>query len=201
MTFTVRTVRELKGCPLSCYVLIRMAGEPVNNEWLCRFSGYTDKPVSQAVKLLGRPEYQLIRRARGGWLPVDDPQLILGETGETLKSRKISDPTTTNILINTGESIDSVVVVGRKKSDSEFDACFEACQQNGIFDPSASQISELEHVTPELIAAHVADLQPGERRGLAIVRLKNNELPASWLPTASQPQTGMASAFDEYLNG
>lgn len=193
MNFTARTVRELKGCPLSCYVLILMAGNPVNNEYLCRFTGYSDKPVSQAVKLLSSPEFQLIRRARGGWITVDQPQPILSET---LKSRKNSVPTTTK-LINTRESNDSVVVVSRKNSDSHFEACVEACKKAGIFDPSASKLSEMEHVTPDLIAAHVADLQPGETRGLAILRIQNNEQPASWVRAVNQSQ---AASFNEYLD-
>ncbi len=75
--FTARMVRELKGAPLSCLILIMLAGMPVSNEWLCRMSGYTDKPVAQALKLLSSPEYQLICRTSGGWRLADAFQLAL----------------------------------------------------------------------------------------------------------------------------
>ena len=45
----------------------------------------------------------------------------------------------------------------------------------------ASQISELNHVTPELIRDHVKSLGSGETLGLAIVRIRGNEMPRLWL--------------------
>src|SRR5512140_2760847 len=86
--FTARMVRELKGAPLSCLVLIMLAGMPVSNDWLCRMSGYTDKPVAQALKLLSSPEYQLICRTSGGWRTSNAFQLAL-------INRNFSDSTTT----------------------------------------------------------------------------------------------------------
>ena len=198
--FSVRTVRELKGAPLACFILIAMAGQPVNNDWLCRFSGYSDKPVSQALKLLSSPELQLVRRVRGGWVLASVEQLVLSASDSLClpKSRKNSDSTTT-ILINQDNN-EPIVVAGRKNSDSTYKACLEACKKGGIFEPSASQISDLEHVTPELITAHIADLGPGETRGLAILRIRNNELPASWTQPEHQNNSYLTGAFDEYLN-
>ena len=57
----------------------------------------------------------------------------------------------------------------------------QICQLMGIGEPMASQISELHHVTPELIRDHVKSLQPGETLGLAIVRIRGNEMPRLWL--------------------
>ena len=97
--FTVRMVRELKGAPLAVLMLIGLAKMPVSNEWLCQMSGYTDKPVSLAVKLLSSPEYQLIVRVGDGWainqnseqlpLPLELPEQSNSDTD--CLSRNISD--------------------------------------------------------------------------------------------------------------
>lgn len=179
MNFTARMVRELKGAPLSCLILIAIAG-PVDNAWLCRMSGYTDKPVSQALKLLSSPEYQLINRGRGGWRLTAQPQMIL-DNSPAPESRNNSDSTTTLKLIKLNKDNESIVVASRKNSDSLYQANLEACKAAGIFDSVAEQIAELEHVTPEFVSAHKSDLKKGETIGLAIVRIRNNELPSSWL--------------------
>jgi hypothetical protein len=173
--FSARLVRELKGAPLACFMLLLLSGSPVSNEWLCRMSGYTDKPVAQAMKLLSGPEYQIARRSRGGWVLSQTFQFVLGQE----ESRKNSVPTTTT-YINTTNLNEEVVVVSRKNSDSDdeaYNANIAVCKELGIGEPSASQLAEMEHVTPEFIRAHVQGLQKGETKGLAIIRIRNNELP------------------------
>jgi hypothetical protein len=174
--FSARLVRELKGAPLACFMLLLLSGSPVSNEWLCRMSGYTDKPVAQALKLLSGAEYQIARRSRGGWLLSQTFQFVLGQE----ESRKNSVPTTTT-LVNTEILKEEVVVVSRKNSDSVRESAYNAnlavCKELGIGEPNASTISDLEYVTPDFIRAHVQGLKKGETRGLAIVRIRNNELP------------------------
>jgi hypothetical protein len=184
--FTARMVRELKGAPLSCLILLLLAGSPVSNEWLCRMSGYTDKPVAQALKLLSSPEYQMICRTHGGWRIADAFQLAL-------MSRNISVPTTTAFnLINDSENQENLVVVaGRNFSDSlkvdnpHYEENMKTCQHLGIGEPQASKISNTfsrmgEPVTPDFIQAHVDSLQRGETKGLAILRILNDEFPRTW---------------------
>lgn len=176
--FSARLVRELKGAPLACFMLLLLSAGPVSNEWLCRMSGYTDKPIAQALKLLSGAEYQIARRSRGGWILSQSFQLVLGSD----ESRKNSVPTTTTTLINNKSSKEEVVVVSRKNSDSDRESAYNInlamCKELGIGEPSASTISDLEHVTPDFIRAHVQGLKKGETLGLAIVRIKNNEAAA-----------------------
>ena len=192
--FTARLVRELKGAPLSCFVLLLFSGTSVSNEWLCRMSGYTDKPIAQALKLLAGPEYQLICKSRGGWTLSKDFQLALGND----ESRKNSVPTTTT-YINTNLLTEEVVVVSRKISDSDEDPTFlanmETCKELGIGEPSASLISGMTHVSPEYIRAHVTGLQKGETKGLAIVRIRNGEE-----PTAPNPKSKKDAVIDDKLS-
>lgn len=173
--FTLRMVRELKGAPLSCLILLIASSNPVSNDWLCMMSGYTDKPVAQALRLLSSPEYQLVKKARGGWVLAKDFQAALGS-----ESRNFSVPAAAvnidSLSINDSES----VVAGRNFSDSDSDPVFfanlEACREVGIGEPSASLISGLDHVTAEYIRNHAKGLKRGEGIGLAILRMRNNEV-------------------------
>ena len=45
----------------------------------------------------------------------------------------------------------------------------------------ASTISEMKHVTPDFIRDHIKSLAPGETKGLAIVRIRSDEMPRLWL--------------------
>jgi hypothetical protein len=55
------------------------------------------------------------------------------------------------------------------------------CKLMGIGEPMASQLSEMKHVTPDFIRDHVKSLIDGETLGLAIVRIRSDELPRLWL--------------------
>lgn len=48
----LRVVRELKGAPLSIWFVLQIVRQPCKQEYLERKSGYTDKPVSQALQYL-----------------------------------------------------------------------------------------------------------------------------------------------------
>jgi hypothetical protein len=61
----IRLVRELKGAPLSIVFILSMVQQRVTQEWLERATGYTDKPVSQALAYL--QEIGLVDHSRSGW--------------------------------------------------------------------------------------------------------------------------------------
>src|SRR3972149_5845725 len=73
----MRLVRELKGAPLSIYLVLGLAGQRVSQAFLERWTGYTDKPVSQALAFL--EEIGLAQHSRRGWALCDGvKQLQLG---------------------------------------------------------------------------------------------------------------------------
>lgn len=186
--FTSRMVRELKGAPLAILLLLIMAEQPVDNGWLEMMSGYTDKPVSHAVRLLSSLEYQMIVRVSKGWRIVNGLQMVL-----PLINRNFSgSATATESLIKDSLVNDSVVVVGRNYSDSlkDYENCnyeqnLNMCMRLGIGEPNASRISDAfnplgEPITPDFIKDHVDSLARGEGIGLAITRILNGETPAIW---------------------
>lgn len=67
---TLSLVRAWKGCPLSVYVVLLLSGQALAQSFIERHTGYTDKPVSQALALL--EESGMVRRSAGGWRLVTD---------------------------------------------------------------------------------------------------------------------------------
>jgi len=71
--FSLRLVRELKGAPLSVWMALMFAGSlPVNQAWLERSTGYSDKPIRQALYYLF--EHGFVIRVEGGWIISDKTQ-------------------------------------------------------------------------------------------------------------------------------
>lgn len=64
--FTSRMVRELRGAPLSCLILMALAGQAVSAQYLERQSGYSDKVVNSALLYLQDNGY-ITRNERYAW--------------------------------------------------------------------------------------------------------------------------------------
>ncbi len=78
VTFGPQTVRELKGAALACLNLLMLCRTPVLQEWLERYSGYTDKPVSQAMAYLSEEGWAVkTKGAKPGWVLADGLQPFL----------------------------------------------------------------------------------------------------------------------------
>ena len=71
----IRMVRELKGAPLSIIMVLSMVQQRVTQEYLERSTGYTDKPVSQALAYL--QEIGLADHTRSGWQLIKSDRLQL----------------------------------------------------------------------------------------------------------------------------
>lgn len=61
----IRMVRELKGAPLSIFFALAYQRTRVSQGWLCGATGYTDKPVQQALAYMA--EIGIINHTRAGW--------------------------------------------------------------------------------------------------------------------------------------
>jgi len=61
----IRMVRELKGAPLSILMVLSLVHQRVTQEYLERATGYTDKPVSQALAYM--QEIGLADHTNAGW--------------------------------------------------------------------------------------------------------------------------------------
>lgn len=70
----VRMVRELKGAPISIVIALSMVNMRVTQEWLERSTGYTDKPVSQALAYLR--EIGMADKTSSGWQLTGEAQQL-----------------------------------------------------------------------------------------------------------------------------
>jgi hypothetical protein len=61
----IRMIRELKGAPLSIWMVLSLVHQRVTQEYLERATGYTDKPVSQALAYM--QEIGLADHTNAGW--------------------------------------------------------------------------------------------------------------------------------------
>ncbi len=104
----VRMVRELKGAPLSIVLVLSLVHQRVTQEYLERATGYTDKPVSQALAYL--QEVGLADHTSAGWQLIEQavkqlplPLALDEKVQETEKPGDLSR--------NNSDSNESVVVV------------------------------------------------------------------------------------------
>lgn len=178
----IRLVRELKGAPLSIVFVLSMAQQRVTQEWLERATGYTDKPVSQALAYL--QEIGLADHTRSGWqltgqarqLPLPLELLDSGEEGheeETIQtemgemSRKYSDScitTTTESINSIEEERNSSSTGGRKNSDShendqDLSETIQELTKAGIYGKRLIALARLPYVTPAYVRAWDAQLR------------------------------------------
>lgn len=196
----IKLLRLLKGAPLSVLIACNSAKQPVTETWLCDMTGYTDKPVASATRLL--KEYGWVTKTRGGWMIANADQLpltlpILPEVRNNSESRNNSDSSSSSIdlinLINNQEE-------EQTRKNSDFQANLVALLTGGIREPKASVLAALEHVTPEYIQAHLQQARrDGNAIGTAVYRIEN-----AWdkpeIKEFRDPVNRFDSAFDEYID-
>jgi hypothetical protein len=186
----LQTLRALKGCPISVLLALIVARNlqvaPIGQEWIERATGYTDKPVSQALTLL--EDYGLVTRtSRYGWqltgaalaLPLMATAALptMAEKSEAdgsdEGSRKDSD--SENIRVPRSSSIKQDSITRKdlplESSDPENLRNLAECDQEGIREPARSEISKQAGVTPEVIRYHC---RTSQTLGQAIWRIKHN---------------------------
>lgn len=192
-------VRSIKGAPASILIAFLFCRRAMTALELQEWTGYKGDNLTVALRLLVNLGWLAARSARGPWCLVDGWQLPLMGIDSKVDSitRGESDligfsPTTTTRRDIKPIVKDSVVVaVDTNPIKSELQTYLEemgvpveenlkACRRFGIGEPMATQISEMKHVTPDFIEAHIRSLVQGETKGLAIVRIRSDELPRMW---------------------
>jgi hypothetical protein len=190
----IRMVRELKGAPLSILLVLTLVHQRVSQGYLERATGYTDKPISQALAYMR--EVGLVDETRAGWQLIKEnvmqlPLTLEMEEGDVSNptddvhlSRNNSDSlTTTTLSIN--DSDDSVVVISnnaQNRKNSEFDLNLEEFKQCGIARNKRTEaLARMSHVNLAYIRAHLKGLKKNDPKGLAIIRMESGEDPPKML--------------------
>lgn len=183
MTF----VRSCKGAPISVLVALSFIRGPATSFELQKWTGYKDDNITLATRLLVDMGWLVAITARGPWALAAGKQLPLGAfiEGESDLIGTLTATTTTEIS-SIAEKLSSSNKAGNRtpiKSESVvrenplYDENIVACRGAGIGYPTRETLSDLPHVTPDLIRSHVKALVAGESIGLAILRIRENEAP------------------------
>lgn len=208
---TVDSIRALKGAPLAVLCVLLLARQPVTQEFCERHTGYTDKPVSQALRLLeelgyitqnGRISWQIAGDTAqlpfilpNGDSPTPDPAPAAAQivTNKIISSRKYSD----------SKQLTAATAIGRtniKRSEAAdeselFRLNLAKLHQAGIMGKKAAQLAALEQITPAYITAHKAYADHrGDSIGLLICRLQDGDPPPE-----PEPQSELDS--QRYISG
>lgn len=174
----IRLVRELKGAPISIILGLSFSTVRVTQEWIERATGYTDKPVSQALAYL--QEIGLVDHTRAGWqLTGDGKQLPLGLALEQSRQGLALEESTTETQIeedpvspksgeiqsqspakNAGQSAgltrnisDSLIIITNTDSLNS-----EGGSNNNNNGPPSRNFSDSDTISPELFEQNLAAL-------------------------------------------
>jgi len=128
----IRLVKELKGAALSVLVLLSLAPIPVTQRWLEIHSGYSDKPVSDALYYLR--EHGFVVKSNEGWLLSDCVQhlpLPMGEPRSRMEDGEESSLETYQEEVSTDQQENGPVDTGLGSSNElhEGDEKPEDCPQ------------------------------------------------------------------------
>ena len=175
----IRLLRGLKGAPLSILCAMSLAGKAVSQSWLERVTGYTDKPVSQALAYL--KEIGLVDGTnRDGWrLSQGTQQLRLTEAVFPETSRNNSDSPPSSPELDLKESINLEVeeVEGENESEkirlrgvspknpAESAIWEELALASITHNPRTEALVRLPHVNPEYVRAHRLGMERAGKGG------------------------------------
>lgn len=189
-------LRELKGAPLAVFVLLSVSAQPIGNEYIARTTGYTDKPIKQALLYL--QEKGWITRTSIGWVSLQGAvQLPLspGDDGEDTEdaSRNYSDSVdetfdnsvdNCNMSRNNSDSPSSSSYIDLKNTKDQLlttsnrkisDSVLGKLDQVGIREPVRHELAGLPWVNSAYIEAMAAQVSfEKQGTGLLVYRMRNH---------------------------
>jgi hypothetical protein len=202
----IAQLRQLKGAPLSVVLALMFAGSPVGVDWLCRVTGYTDKPISQALKYLedlqiatSTNRYQSWQLAKGYQLPLMPP--VPNELSDQGNRNNSDSPATTTSInqkdLNNLKKLSSSCSnkPNRKNSDSPIqpEQLPEDQAQiryflisNGVGDPMATRIAISDGVDLNYVKCHIL----GGRQENLPLRLIIHKMKSGDFAPKVNPETG-----------
>ncbi len=174
-----RIVRELRGAPLSVTIVLATVNRPVTMDWIAKNTGYSHKPISQALSYL--QQIGLVERTHSGWVLAR--QLPLSPIPGPEVGNFPATTTTTHIHIE-----DSVVAEGKNsipdpEAQEQLQDRLAALVDCGVGEPARSRIARHRtDLTGPVIRAWHRQLKknrPNYSTGLLVTVLMSDTPPAS----------------------
>jgi hypothetical protein len=189
----IKMLRQLKGAPLSVLLALVWTRTRLSADFLVTVTGYTDKPVTQALKLL--TAYGWITKVQGGWQVSAGVQLPL-MLEESEKFRSSSCSSSKEVGINYSEEEQE----SRKNSDIYL-SNYKVLKSYGIREPACSRLSALPHVKPDFIHAHIRQVHREKGTlGTAIHRIEHDWLVGDVVEEEPQSSRYTGGAWSDFIN-
>lgn len=211
----LRLVRELKGAPLSILIVLGMVKTRVTQEYLERATGYTDKPVSQALEYMR--EIGLVDHTSSGWqltrgaaqlpltMAIDEgeqadhtserahssepsPEERPEDGSDCETSRKYSDSNNYYYPLNQEVNSQEELIISESRKNS--DSLPEVLSKAGITGKALKELSTKPHLSADIVRRfeHQLKKQKGDlyTPGLLVVVLRGYK-PGDRLPEKVYP--------------
>ena len=151
-------VKLLKGgAKLAVFLIMAYEKKPLNQEYLSRWSGFTDKSVQDALEFMSDPTIGLVTKiSRYSWqLTKNARQLPLMATLES-GTRNLSEslPTTATATIE-GKANEVVSSSSSKTTTRNLSESVELLRKAGIGHPTCDQLAKLPWATVDYLRAHI----------------------------------------------
>ncbi len=186
----MRFLHSLKGGPLSVLMALALSGRYLSHRDLQAWTGYAHFRVTTALHLLTRLGLTWGRTPRGPWRLGPSggfPRAFTGIYASAFKALNDSDD-----ALSKGTNTE-----GPSSSSARKEQLMQTLRECRIWEPTASRIADLPHVTPEYIRAHVAQVRrEGLRIGAAIARI---EIGAPMPPSAEDQARARQEEVDEKI--
>jgi hypothetical protein len=174
------TLRALKGAPLSCLFALMFSNQPVGKEWLARMTGYSDKPIANALNYLSELGYVSSNNRYESWVlnteAVQLPLMTLEPGFQSSRNFSDSLPTTATTALIEEAKKQSIEAVEETNGSRNFSDSRRLLHSAGIGEPTATRLAKLDHINPYYIAGHILQAEKDEIRvNLLIHRLRSND--------------------------
>ena len=183
----IGTLRQLKGAPLSILIALTIVNPRlVSSSWLAGCTGYSHDAISNATWYLKEFGFIDCDSHRTNWRLVGDvqqlplPMSMLNPEPENPDPEKPDPnlPTTTTTLnrVNNLTEGSSSSFNNRDAEKPQPDSRLSLLRQGGIYEPTATELCELEHASYSYLGAHIKQAKrDGIDTSLLIHRIRKND--------------------------
>ena len=193
----IQFVQSVKGAPASVLLALGWAGRALSHKELLLWTRCGHDQITLALRSLVRLGWVTGRTSRGPWRLAKGhaiPAAFTPAEASALKARSSSDESLRDSQSSSEEPL---------PSNARREQLMLALRDCGIWEPTASRLAELPHVTPEYIRAHAAQARAeGLRIGAAITRIElGSPVPPSREEQADTRQEEIAEKIRRFIQG
>ncbi len=182
----IGTLRQLKGAPLSILIALTIVNPRlVSSSWLAGCTGYSHDAISNATWYLKEFGFIDCDSHRTNWRLVGDvqqlplPMSMLNPDPKNPDAEKPQPNPPTTTTLNSANNLTEGSSSSFNNRDAEKpqpDSRLSLLRQGGIYEPTATELCELEHASYSYLDAHIKQAKrDGIDTSLLIHRIRKND--------------------------